>query len=460
VSSTWSQQIMRRKQSLLTLSVLLVAACQRGTEPTATPLQPSASVSSSAAKAPAFERTWGGANGDNAQGVALGSDGSIYVTGITLSFTASEDEAFLLKYGPDGTLLWQRTYSGERAVAGRDVAVHADATGAEAVYVTGSFFNSSFLARFDTEGNLIWQRSWGGASEFAEAVAVAPDGGSIYIAGSTVDLGAGSGDATLVKFASDGSFLWDRTWGGPIDERGRDVAVAADGSVYVVGEGNSFFGNDAIVVKFTPAGSLIWQRDRRTGNHLDDGEAFGVAIAADGSIYIAGTFLNSGVGQEVFVANITADGALVWDRTWGAQVDAGLDVAIGPDGNVHVTGATGFGQGGSPALGGDAFATMFLPSGRVRDAQSWGGAGNDEGQAIAVGPDGSIYVVGSAEAPPYELDNARKTTRSTDAFLDVPLGTVTDPDVTVGTPNGTVEAVTGSETYAGATDAFLIKITR
>jgi uncharacterized delta-60 repeat protein len=449
---------MRQKLWLLALSVLMVAACERATEPTA-PLQPSTSVNSNAAQTPAFERTWGGTNGDNAQGVALGSDGSMYVTGITFSFSASEDEAFLLKYGPDGTLLWQRTYSGERAVSGRDVAVHTDATGADAVYVTGSFFNSSFLARFDTEGNLIWQRTWGGDSEFTQAVAVASDG-SVYIAGGTFSLGAGGGDVALVKFASDGSFLWDRTWGGPISESARDVAVAADGNIYVAGEGNSFFGNDAIVLKFAPNGSLIWERDRRTGNREDFGAALGVATAADGSIYIAGTFLNSGVGQEVFLANITADGALVWERTWGSHNDVGLDVAIGPDGNIHVTGATAFGQGGSPAFGGDAFAATFLPSGRVRVAQSWGGAGNDEGQAIAVGPDGSIYVAGSVEAPPYVLDNARKTTRSTDAFLDVPLGTVTEPHATVGIPNGTVEAVTGSETYAGATDAFLIKITR
>jgi uncharacterized delta-60 repeat protein len=419
------------------------------------------SVTSNSAELLGFERTWGGTSRDDAQGVAVGSDGSIYVTGITFSFGDIEDDAFLLKYAPDGTLLWQKTYSGDRAVSGRDVAVHTDATGADAVYVTGSFFNSAFLARFDTEGNLIWQRSWVSRtefpSEFAQAVAVAPDG-SVYIAGGTNSLGAGHADMIVVKFAPDGSFLWNRTWGGPINELARDVAVGADGSVYVAGEGNSFFGNDAILLKFAPDGSLIWQRDRRTDNPNDQGAALGVATAADGSVYLAGTFLDFGVGQDAFLAKITADGSQEWERTWGAHVDAGLDVAIGPNGNIYLTGNTGFGQGGSPAFGGDAFAATFLPSGKARDALAWGGTGNDEGQAIAVGPDGSIYVAGSAEAPPYVLDNARKSTRLSDSVLDTPAGTVTDPRATVGRPKGIVQTVNGSQTFAGATDAFLVKI--
>jgi hypothetical protein len=40
----------------------------------------------------------------------------------------------------------------------------------------------------------------------------------------------------------------------------------------------------------------------------------------------------------------------------------------------------------------------------------------------------------------------------------VPAGTVTDPGVAAGTPAGTVTAVTGSTTFAGGTDAFLLKL--
>jgi hypothetical protein len=50
------------------------------------------------------------------------------------------------------------------------------------------------------------------------------------------------------------------------------------------------------------------------------------------------------------------------------------------------------------------------------------------------------------------------TQRLRGAFLGVPAGTVTDPGVAVGTPAGSVRAVNGSTTFAGGTDAFLIKV--
>ena len=56
------------------------------------------------------ERTWGGPDSDGAQGVAAAADGSVYVTGGTRSFSAGDEDAFLLKYAANGALLWQRTY--------------------------------------------------------------------------------------------------------------------------------------------------------------------------------------------------------------------------------------------------------------------------------------------------------------------------------------------------------------
>jgi hypothetical protein len=126
------------------------------------------------------ERTWGGADRDGANGVALGPDGSVYVTGETRSFGEGDGDAFLLKYNARGRLQWQRTYgtvpdpenSGEEA--GIDIAAAPDGSG---VVVLGNYRNGNiFLAKFDPDGNLIWDRTWGGNQEGAAAIAIAPDG--------------------------------------------------------------------------------------------------------------------------------------------------------------------------------------------------------------------------------------------------------------------------------------------
>src|SRR6266487_6979785 len=80
------------------------------------------------------------------------------------------------------------------------------------------------------------ETTWGGASfDVSEDVAVATDGSS-YLVGRTASFSEfGTQIVFLVKFAADGSLIWQRSWDGPsqfFDDAGRDIAIAPDGSVY------------------------------------------------------------------------------------------------------------------------------------------------------------------------------------------------------------------------------------
>ena len=409
-----------------------------------------------------YQKTWGGPSVEHAEGVAVAPDGSVYVTGSTSSFgtgvAEGDSDAFLLKYAPDGTILWQRTYGTGRSepfLAASEVATDvAVGAGGAAVYVTGfTATGHAFLLRFDAGGNLVWQAAWGGDGfELPEAVALADDG-SVYITGFTNSFGAGQQDAFLVKFTPAGTVVWERTWGGAGLDAAKDVAVAADGSVYVAGDTNSFFANDAFLLKYTPGGEVVWERDWREGTIEDISGAHGVATAPDGSVYVTGLSSINRVGQNIFLVKYTSAGDVVWEKTWGARIDAALGVVVAPDNNIYVTGNTGYGEGN-----GDAFVVKFLPNGKVRHASTWGGADNESGQAIATGADGAVYVAGVASAPPYVFDRAPTRTKTPDAFHATPAGTVTTPAASLAAPAGTVLAAEGSETFAGATDAFLLKI--
>jgi hypothetical protein len=166
-----------------------------------------------------FENTWGGTDSEVDQRVAVAPapDSRVYLAGETRSFGVNPVNIFLLQYDADGPLLWQRTWSGP-----------------------GQFSNDEV----------------GGT-------AVAPDGTAVYVTGMTLGTG---GDMVLLKFDSSGTLLWDRTWGGAGLERGEGVAVATDGSVYVVGGTQRSFRADAndpgdlFIVKFAPDGTLVWQQ--------------------------------------------------------------------------------------------------------------------------------------------------------------------------------------------------------
>src|SRR4029077_1654846 len=161
------------------------------------------------------ETTWGGTGSDVADGVASAADGSAYVVGITDSFTIDpfgnpSPKIFVVKFASDGSLSWQRIWNRTtiRGLGRPDVAVSADGS----VYVTGITANNgndAVLLKFDANGTLLWERAWGGAeSDAALAVATAPDG-SAYIAGNETSFGSGFG-LFVVKFDSTGNLVWQR----------------------------------------------------------------------------------------------------------------------------------------------------------------------------------------------------------------------------------------------------------
>ena len=119
------------------------------------------------------QTTWGGVGSDVAEGVASAADGSSYVVGITDSFTRDpfgnpSPKIFVVKFGPDGSLSWQRIWNGTTigGLGRPDVAVSADGS----VYVTGITANNgndAVLLKFDASGTLLWERIWGGAASDA-----------------------------------------------------------------------------------------------------------------------------------------------------------------------------------------------------------------------------------------------------------------------------------------------------
>jgi outer membrane protein assembly factor BamB len=84
---------------------------------------------------------------------------------------------------------------------------------------------------------------------------------------------------------------------------------------------SGLFEFDTMLLKLTPAGELVWQRAYSALEIVD--ARGGVAVAPDGSVYIAGT------GQDVtrsgdatndgILLKFSADGDLLWDRSWDGR---------------------------------------------------------------------------------------------------------------------------------------------
>lgn len=182
------------------------------------------------------------------------------------------------------------------------------------------------------------------------------------------------------------------------------IAVDAGGNTYVVGTSGGVWGvspvrayaggADVFVARLSAAGALQWLTF--LGGASEDA---GYDIAVSGSsVYVVGTSYAawgtsplrgfSGL-NDAFVAKLNAsNGALAWHTfLGGASDDFGCDLAVDGGGSLYVAG-TSLGAWGSPlqAHGGlfDAFAARLNSSGALQWNTFLGGAGIDTASGIAV----------------------------------------------------------------------------
>jgi hypothetical protein len=412
------------------------------------------------------ETTWGGNGSDVSEGVAVASDGASYVVGISDSFATDQfgnpsPRIFLVKFAADGSLVWQRIWNGTtvRGLGRTGVALGAG----DSVYVTGVSTNNgndAVLLKFDVNGTLLWERTWGGPeSDESLAVAAAADG-SAYIAGTATSFGPSSAGLFVVKFDSLGNLVWPRISDGAA---GNAVAVGPDGSVYAAGTTPrpDQIGNfDVIALKITSDGHLIWQRTYSAGEVVDP--RGGMTVASDGSVYMAGaiqTVRRNSADIAALIVRLGTNGDLLFDKQFdGRGGETATGVAVAPDdGSVYVSGTTtSFGAGFQ-----DAFVLHLVPTGKkLLDAVSWGGTGFEEGSGVGVIAGTVALAATTTNPPPYllldasaKLSAARGTLAVVAGVLASPAGISADPAEGTATP-------TGSTVFGGNFEAALVRIAR
>ena len=160
------------------------------------------------------------------------------------------------------------------------------------------------------------------------------------------------------------------------------------------------------------------------GNETDRG--YDIAVSADGSCYIAGAtrsadfpILNAYFNiynnkTEAFVAKFSPNGELLWSTFLGGSYwDTCYAIAVGSDGSCYVIGETY--SNDFPTLnaynstyGGflDVFITKFSSSGSLLWSTYFGGNDYDRCRGVAVASDGSCYITGSTQSSDFPTKSA------------------------------------------------------
>jgi hypothetical protein len=288
-----------------------------------------------------WAKTWGDSLNDFAYGVAVDSDGNAYVTGNTIVVGLAQ-QVLILKYAPDGTLLWQKRWGGDMYSSGRAIALD----GVGAVYVTGfsagtvSGYEAMLLLKYDTDGNYVDVRALE-ANNDMDGYALSIDGaGNIYIAGVFQDTASGYDNMLMVKYSSSLALQWEKHWGSLMTDDAWAIDTDADGNIYIAGEtwgyGEGF--TDVVLLKLAPDASSIWQR---TWGGPDHDQAFAMTLDGAGNVYLAGTTVSFGAGlYDGLALKFSPSGLLLWERTWGVsgRDDYFRAIGLSPSGTLSFAG--------------------------------------------------------------------------------------------------------------------------
>ncbi len=319
---------------------------------------------------------------DMARAMDLDALGNVYVTGT--SFRGGEGvhpcatEYATVKYSADGAQLWAARYHAEIAGADGAAAVAVDASGN--VYVTGNSaayeceehpegslcsIDDYATIKYDTNGNQLWVARYSAPDNGSRASALASDGsGNVYVTGTSSGLEEGADQALVtVKYDSAGREVWVARHGELISgmNEARDMAVDAWGNVYVTGcvayrAGSDGVDLDWVTLKYDANGHEQWLRHNPSTSEADDCSAadgaYAMALDASGNAYVTGSSLYDEkrlewTDTDSVTVKYDTNGTQLWVARFngsGHSSDSTTALALGADGSVYVVGSTPVGD--------------------------------------------------------------------------------------------------------------------
>jgi subtilisin family serine protease len=291
-----------------------------------------------------------------------------------------------------GVLLWQQNTTGAVNNDSYGVDTKTDANGniyTCSAFHTGQNYNYR-ITKHDANSNLIWQQNFNGIGNGDDIPAALEldNNGNIYVTGSSYGLGTLPDYATL-KLDNSGVIIWTKRYNNNnLPDVATDIALDANGNIFVVGSSATSFNNaDITLVKYSNTGTqLATYRYNYNGNGLD--LASEMKIDASNAVYIAGSFENGTKKMGILKLNNAL--TLAWANLSTSNVTSEANGLTLENTNVVSIGYQNNSNGGS-----DIVINKHNTSG----VQVWqriipNTTNFSKGRKVVYDPSGMLYIVG------------------------------------------------------------------
>jgi hypothetical protein len=344
------------------------------------------SLQAQTAPAVAWDKTFGGSSEDKLLDFTQTSDGGYIIGGLSQSgisgdktqATRGGTDYWIVKTDAAGNKIWDKTFGG----------IYFDGIGGIAETFDGGYIlaGDSFspisgdktqasrggtdfwVIKIDALGNKAWDKTFGGSNtEEVCAIKRTLDGGYIFggtsyspNSGDKTQVSRGGTDFWVVKIDANGNKVWDKTFGGSLDDEMFALNTTADGGYILGGRSSSWISLDKTqpnngpaptydfwFVKIDGLGNKLW--DKTFGGNNNDW-INAIQQTADGGYILGGTSASRLSADKTedskglldyWIIKTDATGNKVWDKVIGGiSNDVLTDLQIMPDGSYAIGGSS------------------------------------------------------------------------------------------------------------------------
>ena len=327
-----------------------------------------------------FIKMFGGATNDDAYSAVVAADGNYVFLGATTSFTQGTNnpqDIFLVKADQNGNELWNRNLGGH---AGKSIQNTADGGFIVLGDTVASDTSSFVLMKTDGEGQVQWSINYGlpNRNEVATNVQLTTDGG--YLMMGNILNNDGSSDIYVIKTDAQGAIIRERVYGFANLQNSTATILEDATTKDILWCGTAFTATSATsdirVVRANDIVNTQWDfffggTENEIGKDMKQ--------VSDGYVIVGTTSSEGSGGSDVFLIKISEQGVMQWSKTFGgAANDEGEAISLTEDGGYIITGSTeSEGEGGK-----DVFLIKTDAEGNQVWTQTFGGTRNDIGRIV------------------------------------------------------------------------------
>ena len=251
----------------------------------------------------------------------------IYSLKVFNEFGSVETKKFMI--GISITTEWEKTFDNTIA----DVIPTPD----KGWLVGGSIYSNEtsklFISKIDSDGKSLWSKTFSGEGHDTMAgISPSPDGGYLILASSSSNSSIdksedsrGAIDYWLIKIDALGNKLWDKTYGGKLDDEAIFISPAHESGYLLGGRSHSSKSHEKS------------EDNIKSSDHLNNNGSFTSDVIEPD--LDEEEYFEDYLGYDYWVIRINEDGDIIWDRTLGSSGDDWINsIALSKDGGYVITG--------------------------------------------------------------------------------------------------------------------------